>query len=299
MTNGYNGCPVIHMPRPRALQRILFLTLVFILFSGCAPGSPDVLRLATTTSTSDSGLLDAILPDFEAKFVAEVDVIAVGTGQALALGEAGDVDVVLVHSREREDAFVAEGHGTGRWDVMYNDFIIVGPAADPAGIAGMTSGAEALAVIAAAEAPFASRGDESGTHSKEMELWAQAEIAPSGDWYSSLGQGMGATLLYAQDQLAYTLTDRGTYLSQQDTLPELVTLVGGASIDDNADPSLFNPYGVIPINPNKGGIHAELALDFVNWLISAGTQEMIADYGVDIFGMPLFYPNAEADLVDQ
>ena len=182
---------------------------------------PQVLRLATTTSTADSGLLDAILPDFEAQYNAQVDVVAVGTGQAIELGEAGDADVILVHARAKEDAFVAEGHGTARYDVMYNDFVIVGPAADPAGIEGMATAAEALAAIAAAEATFASRGDDSGTHTKELSLWDKADVtirrtAPT--WYKSLGQGMGETLLFADESGAYTLTDRGTFLAQQDSL---------------------------------------------------------------------------------
>ena len=156
-----------------------------------AEAEPQVLRLATTTSTADSGLLDAILPDFEAANNARVDVVAVGTGQAIEIGQAGDADVILVHARAREDAFIEEGHGTARYDVMYNDFILVGPADDPAGVQGMATAAEALTAIAAAEASFASRGDDSGTHTKELSLWEKAGITPEGDWYNSLGQGMG------------------------------------------------------------------------------------------------------------
>ena len=158
-----------------------------------------VLRLATTTSTADSGLLEAILPGFEEEFNARVDVVAVGTGQAIEIGQAGDADVILGHARAREDAFVEEGHGTARHDVMYNDFIIVGPADDPAGVSGMTTAAEALAAIAAAEAPFASRGDDSGTHTKENSLWEAAGVTPEGEWYNALGQGMGETLTFANE----------------------------------------------------------------------------------------------------
>jgi tungstate transport system substrate-binding protein len=257
-------------------------------------GEVQVLRLATTTSTADSGLLDAILPDFEAANNARVDVVAVGTGQAIELGEAGDADVILVHARAREDAFVEEGHGTARHDVMYNDFIIVGPTDDPAGVAGMTTGAEALAAIAAAGAPFASRGDDSGTHTKEMSLWEAAGITPEGDWYNSLGQGMGETLTFANEAGAYTLTDRGTFLSQSANLPNLVVIVGGETIADNADPALLNPYGVIPVNPEKSeAINAELAQAFAEWITSAEVQEMIGQFGTDTFGQALFYPDAQ------
>ena len=262
----------------------------------CGAKEPQVLRLATTTSTADSGLLEAILPGFEEEFNARVDVVAVGTGQAIEIGQAGDADVILVHARAREDAFVEEGHGTARHDVMYNDFIIVGPADDPAGVSGMTTAAEALAAIAAAEAPFASRGDDSGTHTKELSLWEKAGVTPdpAGGWYNSLGQGMGETLTFANEPGAYTLTDRGTFLAQSANLPNLVVLVGGDSIADNADPALLNPYGVIPVNPDKNeDINGELANQFVEWITSPAVQEQIGQFGVDTFGQPLFYPDAE------
>jgi len=204
--------------------------------------------------------------------------------------------VILVHARAREDAFVAEGHGTERRDVMYNDFVIVGPADDPAGVVGMSSAAEALAAIAAADAPFASRGDDSGTHTKEMSLWEAAGVTPdpAGGWYNSLGQGMGETLIFANEAGAYTRTDRGTFLSMRDNLPNLVVVVGGESIADNADPKLLNPYGVIPVNPEKSeAINAELARKFAEWLISPEVQTMIGEFGVETFGQPLFYPNAQ------
>ncbi|HRN69520.1 MAG TPA: substrate-binding domain-containing protein [Promineifilum sp.] len=280
----------------RKIITLLSILLLLAVAVGCGPKEPEVLRLATTTSTADSGLLDAILPAFEKANNARVDVVAVGTGQAIELGEAGDADVILVHARAREDAFVAEGHGTQRYDVMYNDFVIVGPTDDPAGVAGMSSAAEALAAIAAAGAPFASRGDDSGTHTKEMSLWEAAGITPdpTGGWYNSLGQGMGATLTFADEAGAYTMTDRGTFLSMRDNLPNLVVVVGGDSIADNADPKLLNPYGVIPVNPAKSeAINAELAQKFADWLISPETQKMIGEFGVDKFGQPLFYPNAQ------
>ena len=170
--------------------------------------------LATTTSTEDSGLLDAILPDFEEQTGITVEVVAVGTGQALSLGESGDADVLLVHARAREDAFMEAGHGTRREDVMYNDFVILGPPEDPAGIAGMEDAGAAFAAIAAAEAPFVSRGDDSGTHTKEKAIWEVAGVEPAGDWYISAGQGMGAVLTMADEELAYTLSDRATYLAR-------------------------------------------------------------------------------------
>jgi tungstate transport system substrate-binding protein len=270
--------------------------MVMLALTACAPAEPAGLRLATTTSTADSGLLEAILPSFEQAFNARVDVVAVGTGQAIELGQNGDADVVLVHARAREDEFVAAGFGLARSDVMYNDFIVVGPPADPARIQGLATAAEAFAAIAAAEAPFASRGDDSGTHTKELSVWTAAGLEPSPDqgWYLSLGQGMGETLQFANESGAYTLADRGTFLAQRDNLPELMILFGGESIAENPDAKLYNPYGVIPVNPElHEGIQAELAHQFVEWLTSVETQEQIGSYGVDRFGQPLFYPDSE------
>jgi tungstate transport system substrate-binding protein len=251
------------------------------------PG-PVRLILATTTSTQDSGLLDVILPDFESQFGVDIDVVAVGTGQALQLGKDGNADVVLVHARSQEDAFMDEGHGTRREDVMYNDFIIVGPPGDPAGIMGMTNGAEAFAKIAEAGATFVSRGDDSGTHSKEKAIWAAAEIEPAGEWYVSAGQGMGAVLTMADEQEAYTLSDRATYLARTIEGTDLVIVVEG-------DPILFNPYGVMAVNPDKNPlINEDLANQFIDWLISVETQEKIAQFGVEDFGQSLFVPDSAA-----
>src|SRR3990172_8059065 len=280
-------------PMVKTLRLLLLPVLLNLLLAGCAPAEPAVLRLATTTSTADSGLLEVLLPAFEEEFNARVDVVAVGTGQAIELGQNGDADVILVHARAREDEFVAAGFGLARSDVMYNDFIVVGPQADPAGIQSLATAAEAFAAIAAAEAPFASGGDDSGTHTKELSIWT-LEPSPDQGWYLSLGQGMGETLQFANESGAYTLADRGTYLAQRDNLPELMILFGGESIAENPDAKLHNPYGVIPVNPElHEGIQAELAQQFVEWLTSVETQEQIGSYGVDRFGQPLFYPDSE------
>lgn len=254
---------------------------------------PALLRLATTTSTADSGLLDEILPDFEAEYNARVEVVAVGTGQAIELGENGDADVILVHARAREDAFVEEGYGLERQDVMYNDFIIVGPEDDAAGIAELTKAADAFDAIASAAAPFASRGDDSGTHTKEQAIWRTVGMTPTAEmeWYKSLGQGMGETLITANELQAYTLTDRGTYLSMRDRLPNLTILVGGETIEDNTDTTLFNPYGVIAVNPERHpGVNVELAEEFIAWLTSDETQAKIEEFGIETYGQPLFFP---------
>lgn len=246
------------------------------------------LILATTTSTDDSGLLDFILPDFEAKTGIQIDVVAVGTGQALALGESGDADVLLVHARAREDAFMEAGHGVRREDVMYNDFVIVGPSNDPAGIRGKNRVTRALEEIMNTESPFVSRGDDSGTHTKELTLWAEAGLEPAGDWYISAGQGMGAVLTMADELQAYTLSDRATYLARTLAGTTLEIMVEG-------DPVLFNPYGVMAVNPDKGDhIQNDLANQFIDWLVSVETQEMIGQFGIEEFGSPLFTPDSAA-----
>lgn len=242
------------------------------------------LILATTTSTYDSGLLDYLLPDFEQQFRVKVEVVAVGTGQAIQLGVDGNADVLLVHDRAKEDAFMGAGHGVRREDVMTNDFVIVGPSNDPAGIKGVQDAVEAFRKIAATRATFISRGDDSGTHAKERNLWAAAQVEPSGDWYISAGQGMSEVLAMAEEQQAYTLSDRATYLARTLEGIRLKILV-------ERDPVLFNPYGVIAVSPNKGAhIRNDLANLFIDWLISVPTQEKIANFGVEQFGVPLFTP---------
>jgi len=255
------------------------------------------LILATTTSTADTGLLDYLVPQFEEVCDCNLDYIAVGTGQAIEMGANGDADVLLVHSRKSEDKFVADGNAKDRFDVMYNDFVLVGPTADPAGVAGMTSSVDALTAIAAAEATFASRGDKSGTNNKEISLWASAAITPTAEmaWYKSLGQGMGDTLLFSQESLAYTLSDRGTWLAMEDKLPDLTIVVGGATLTENPDKKLLNPYGVMAVNPDTHpGVEYDLAMQFVDWILSDDVQAMIGDFGVDEFGQSLFYPGAPA-----
>jgi tungstate transport system substrate-binding protein len=284
----------------RRRQALLLLTALLLIFSltSCSPSAAQpsptaeepttqpILILATTTSTENSGLLAYLLPEFEQAYNVDVDVIAVGTGQALKLGEDGNADVLLVHARAKEDAFMETGHGVRREDVMYNDFIIIGPEDDPAGIAGMADAAEAFASLAESQVTFVSRGDDSGTHTKELAIWQQAGVEPAGDWYISAGQGMGAVLTMADEQNAYTLSDRATYLARTLEGIDLVILV-------EADPILFNPYGVIAVNPEKSSaIHGELANTFIDWLISVETQSRIADFGVEEFGMPLFVPDS-------
>jgi len=241
-------------------------------------------------------LLDFILPDFKKKFNCQVDVVAVGTGQAIAIGQKGDADALLVHDRPNEDKFVADGHAKERFDVMYNDFIIVGPKGDPAKISGMKMAKDAFKAIMDTKSTFASRGDKSGTNSKELSVWASLSVTPTKElpWYNALGQGMGETLLFSSQRDAYTLTDRATWLATQSKMPNLVVLVGGNNIGENADKSLYNPYGVMAVNPDKHpGVNYDMATNFVKWITSPDEQKVIASFGVDKFGQQLFYPNAK------
>jgi tungstate transport system substrate-binding protein len=273
------------------IEAMILVVLITTIFgSSCSP-EPDRLVLATTTSTYDSGLLDEILPEFENRYDAQVDVIAVGTGQAIAIGERGDADVLLVHDREKELAFVQAGFGSERVAVMFNDFVIVGPLDDPANLNGVQDAVSAFIKLAENEVPFVSRGDQSGTHARELIIWRMAGFDPSSsmNWYFSIGQGMGETLQFAQEIYAYTITDRGTYLSLSENLQELMIVVGGASIEHNPDPSLINEYSVIPvIQEESSDTPSELALAFVEWLASTDTKGKIAAYKK--FGQPLFRP---------
>jgi tungstate transport system substrate-binding protein len=275
------------------LDRRTLVSLCLALLVGLGVAVPLAARaedkfivVQSTTSTQNSGLFEHILPKFKERTGIDVRVVAVGTGQALNNAAKGDGDVVLVHSKPDEEKFVADGWGVKRHDVMYNDFIIVGPASDPAKIAGLKSAAEGFKKIAAAEAPFASRADDSGTHKAELKLWQDAGIDPkpaSGQWYLETGSGMGATLNTAVGKQAYTLTDRGTWLSfaNKDNFKVLV----------EGDPKLFNQYGVILVNPAKHpNVKAKDGQAFIDWLIGPEGQAAIASYKID--GQQLFFPDA-------
>jgi len=264
---------------------ILPLVLALI-FSGARLGlAVERLKISSTTSTENSGLFGALNPPFEKRFNCRVDVIAVGTGKALKIASNGDVDVVFVHARQAEDKFVADGYGVNRRDVMYNDFIIIGPATDPARIRGMRDAKEALRRISQTEALFISRGDDSGTYKKELALWEKAGVVPQGSWYSEAGQGMGAVIQIANQKLAYTLADRGTYLACSQKI-DLQILCEG-------DPDLFNPYGIIAVNPIKfPHVNYVLAMVYIGWVTSAEGQSIIREFGKDRFGQPLFIPVA-------
>jgi tungstate transport system substrate-binding protein len=245
------------------------------------------ILLQSTTSTANSGLYDYLLPKFTAETGIKVNVVAVGTGQAIKNAQNGDADVLLVHAKPAEEKFVADGFGVERFDVMYNDFIIVGPPSDPAGIAGMKDTLAAMTKIANQQAVFASRGDNSGTHKKETQLWKDADIDPtqaSGGWYRETGSGMGATLNAAVGMGAYTLTDRATWISFKNK--------GDYNVLVEGDPSLFNQYGIILVNPKKHP-HVKVAEGqaFIDWILGDEGQKAIADYKLD--GKQLFFPNAK------
>jgi tungstate transport system substrate-binding protein len=248
------------------------------------PASPPergTLLLATTTSTRDSGLLDVLLPSFERRSGCTVKTLAVGSGEAMELGERGDADVLLVHSPEAEQEFMEGGHGASRKPVMYNDFVLVGPGDDPAGVAQAREAPGALARIERAEAPFASRGDDSGTHAKELSLWESAGVEPSGSWYVETGQGMGETLTIAGQKRAYTLSDRGTFLATENLDGELL-LEGGEA--------LLNPYHVIVVRGDE--VNRDCAREFSTWITAPAAQSTIESFGVAEYDEPLFFPDA-------
>jgi tungstate transport system substrate-binding protein len=266
------------------LFKLLLISLL-ISFSTAYAAADKTIRLATTTSTDNSGLLKALLPEFTADTGYEVHVIAVGTGKALRMGRDGDVDVVLVHARAAEDKFVAEGHGKKRFGVMYNDFVLVGPKEDPAGVAKAKDATTALLQIAQQKASFVSRGDDSGTHKKELGLWKKAGISPKGQWYREAGQGMGKVLQIAAEMNAYTLTDRGTWLAYEKKSPLKISFEG--------DPLLFNPYGIIAVNPKKyPDINHQGAQALIRWFISPEGQERIGNFRIG--DNRLFTPSADA-----
>jgi len=244
------------------------------------------LRMATTTSTENSGLLDVLNPAFEQQHDAVVDVIAVGTGKALKLGENGDVDIVFVHAPPAEEKFVAAGHGVDRTAVMHNDFVIIGPPDDPAGIAGTASAAGALQKISEEGATFVSRGDDSGTHKQEKQLWQETGIEPGSDWYLAVGQGMGAVLQIADDRQGYALSDRGTFIAYEKKI-DLVVLSEG-------DEPLFNPYHIIAINPERHPhVNYDLASAYIDYVTGEEGQRTIKEYRMR--GKKLFYPYAIPD----
>ncbi len=294
----------------RSLAALCCITLIITFSWGVAMGGEKILKMSTTTSTQASGLLDVLLPELEKDTGIKVKVIAKGTGAAIRDGMDGNVDIIFVHAKVREKKFIQEGYGTKRYAVMHNDFVILGPSNDPAGIKGLISAAEALRKIAAVKSVFISRGDDSGTHTKEQTLWKATGIpiekktnkiikkgkkseitfvhpAGSDEWYLSIGQGMGKTLTVADEKKAYTLADRGTFIKYKygrDIPIELNVLCEG-------DPILANPYGVIPINPKiHSHVNYELAHAFAQWLVSEKGQSVIANYR--LIGKQLFYPDA-------
>ena len=269
---------------PRAPETMLVLLVLSL--TALPARAEERLRMSTTTSTENSGLLAVLLPPFEKKFGCKVDVVAVGTGKALKLGEAGDVDVVLVHARSLEEKFVASGFGVDRRDVMFNDFVVVGPPDDPAGAGKTQSAPEAFRVIAAKGSPFISRGDESGTHQKEKEIWVSAGIVPRGAWYVEAGQGMGEVLTMAAQKRGYALADRGTYIAFR-RKTDLVVLRQG-------DKNLWNPYGIIAVNPKKHAhVKYDLALKLIDFVTGPEGRSIIAGFKVD--GEPLFFVHGEGE----
>ncbi|MBC7347572.1 MAG: substrate-binding domain-containing protein [Clostridia bacterium] len=309
----------MHSGQKRVRRSVLFGMLLLILaaallFGGCGKGAPEAsvpaqpgaesgsapperakeVILATTTSTYDSGLLDFLLPVFEQKTGYKVKPIAVGTGQALKMGEEGNADVLLVHAPTAERPLVEKGIVTNYRLVMHNDFILVGPPGDPAGIKQTKTAIEAMQRLAARRAIFVSRGDDSGTHKKEKELWQEAGVQPGGEWYVNAGAGMGQTLNIASERGGYTLTDRGTYLALKKNLRLEVALEG--------DPLLLNIYHVMQVNPEKFpnlDINAAGAQAFVEFMVSPEGQKLIGEFGKDKYGEPLFFPDAgkqEAEL---
>lgn len=285
--------------------------LLFLMTTPAALCKDKIIKMSTTTSTQASGLLDVLLPELTKDTGIQVKVIAKGTGAAIRDGKDGNVDVIFVHAKGREEKFVEEGYGTKRYAVMHNDFVILGPPTDPAGIKGSHDAKASLLKIAKSKSLFISRGDDSGTHTKEQHLWEKAGISlknttttivkkgkkreikylhPEGEWYRSLGQGMGKTVLFADEKHAYTLCDRGTYLKYKYGKTPSVDLV----VLCEGDAFLSNPYGVIPINPEKHPhVNFKLANNFAKWLVSEKGQSLIKNY--KLHGKQLFYPDAIKD----
>jgi tungstate transport system substrate-binding protein len=260
------------------------IVIAFLVLIALPSRAEERLRMSTTTSTQNSGLISVLLPPFEKECGCKVDVVAVGTGKALKLGEAGDVDVVFVHARPLEDKFVANGFGVNRKDVMYNDFVLLGPKDDPAGVRKTKTAHEAFLEIASKGSPFISRGDESGTHLKEKEIWAALGVVPRGGWYIEAGQGMGEVIMMADQKRGYTLADRGTYIAFRKKTDLVVVREG--------DKNLWNPYGIIAVNPKKHPhVKFGLAMKFIEFVTGPKGRSLISGYKVD--GEPLFFVHAE------
>ena len=273
------------MPKRLFANLVLACSLLFSFSCRLQDKPNNTLLLATTTSTQDSGLLDVLIPQFEKQTGYFVKTIAVGSGQAMAMGKRGEADVLLVHSPEAEEQFVNEGFGINRRIVMHNDFVIIGPENDPAKIKSADGAVDAFTRISRVASLFFSRGDESGTHALEKKLWSNASINPAGSWYMQTGLGMGQTLAVAAEKKGYTLTDRGTYLALQKDL-NLAVLSQG-------DPILMNVYHVIEVNPEKfPKANAKAAKQFADFCVSESTQNIIAEFGKDKYGSPLFFPDA-------
>lgn len=263
----------------KQLARFVFLA-AFIVAGNLQAANSDVLRMATTTSTDNSGLLKVLQPALEEALNIRLHVIAVGTGKALELGRRGDVDLVFVHAKQAEEQFVKDGYGLARHEVMYNDFVIVGPADDPAGVSGLSDASRAFAKIAGSAQSFVSRGDDSGTHKKEKAIWKQAATEPQGQWYRQVGQGMGKTLQIAGELGAYTLVDRGTWLAFRHNI-ELQLLVAGGE-------ELKNTYGLIAVNPQRfPDVNIDAAQGLINWFETEECRRLITDFRID--GEQLFY----------
>lgn len=281
------------------LKTLIIMLLTVVVMTGCAgnqavneeqsgneTSAKTEIIMATTTSTQDSGLLDYLLPEFMKDTGYDIKVVAVGTGQAIKMGEDGEADVLLVHSRSSEEEFVKAGHGIERHDVMYNDFVLVGPKSDKkVQAAAEGSIEEALIFIKENNVRFITRGDDSGTHKAELKLWKGVGIEPKGAWYISIGKGMGAAIQMADEQMAYTISDRATFLAMRDKV-EMQIIVEG-------DQKLYNQYGVIAVNPEKNDkINKEGARIFIDWILSEKAQGKIGDFGKEEYGQSLFIPNA-------
>jgi len=281
--------------KKNVIMALIIGSLILPIFAGCTNNNTtkvveenESILLATTTSTQDSGLLDYILPKFKEETGIEAKVIAVGTGKAIQMGVDGEADVLLVHAKSSEEEFVKAGHAAERFDVMYNDFIIIGPNNDPAGIIDKAKGdvVAAFTLLRDGNYTFVSRGDDSGTDKKEKGIWKEAGIEPQGDWYLSAGKGMGDVIQMTNEKLGYTLTDRATYLTMKDTLDLKIVV--------ESDKKLLNQYGVMAVDPSKNAeINSEGAKAFVDWILSDKTQTLIGEFGKEEFGQSLFIPNAQ------